>query len=69
MRLAMSLQRSRESTALHVDYYSTTKKTANPTSGQTRRATRCQATIAHITRIVPRPCAWREARERKIAAM
>jgi hypothetical protein len=30
IEMAISEQRSRESTALHSDYYSTAKKTANP---------------------------------------
>jgi len=46
MRLAISMQRNRESTALHVDFYSTTKKTANPVDGRERATMHRQATTA-----------------------
>ncbi|MFL4977879.1 MAG: hypothetical protein ACJ8E1_07165 [Xanthobacteraceae bacterium] len=40
------MQRNRESTALHVDFYSTTKKTANPVDGRERATMHRQATTA-----------------------
>jgi hypothetical protein len=48
----MSMQRSRESTALHVDYYSTKKKTANPTAPQERATMPRQATNACVTPLI-----------------
>jgi hypothetical protein len=45
------LQRSRESTALHVDYYSTTNKTANLRNHEARAATLDVNDSAHRTLI------------------
>jgi len=45
----MSMQRNRESTALHVDYYSTKKKTANPVTPRKRATMPRQATNACAT--------------------
>ena len=48
------MQRNRESTALHVDYYSTTKKTANPVEPRKPATIRRQATAACIARVAHR---------------
>jgi hypothetical protein len=48
----MSMQRSRESTALHVDYYSTKKETANPVTPRERATMTRQATNACATPLI-----------------